>query len=812
MSSIESQVTPKTLSHPYRWDWIAAILLIGMMQSLGGRLTATEWVNNIEITLILSFWGCVAGLVLGISNFSSLGVLFFSSVYGLFTISRQLGLILGSGIEWAERLVSLWGRYKVSIHAIINQESVTDPLLFLTIVSMIVWVVSVYTGVALVRQRRVWRVVLPGAIGIMVINTYSYQDDISARFLAFYIFLILFLVARLYYLDRREDWQQMRISVPFHISFDLLIGAVLTSALLVIVAWNTPTAVKEFTSAEETWDRIITPFKSATDRLDNVFAALKSSVGFVRVGGVKGYYGDDIQLGLGIPQTDDLIFTIEVPNILTTEPRYYWRARYYDSYQDGRWTNAKIKTQMMRPDEFDISLTTYNAPWEANIKVTTHIPLSTLYAPSQPNWVSRPVELEVNPTQDDFFEIVAMHATPPLMVGEVYEVQVSRSDITIKDLREAGVNYPVWVTNKYLQIPESVGERTKILAEQITSNADTPFDKATAITEYLRDHIEYLDTVSEPPEDVEPIEWMLFDSQQGFCNYYATAEVMMLRSLGIPARFSVGYSQGETSLESAERPALGGNIGEIPGDFMETTGDKIVYFVRANNLHSWPEVFFPAYGWIEFEPTANQRPLLRPLDDEDLDLSSADSEGQGASTDDRFGLDDQLFESEFNIPEDTDSFIGRPDSPIYSFGAFIVVIGLAAVLWWGMRKVRGLPPISIMIEKKLQKSDIPAPYLLQKWARWSSLSAMERAYHSINRSLMFLGETQEPAASPSMRAKSLASQLPSSSDVILELLMEYQNWLYGGQLANVRLSRKLARSIEKQAILEKIRRIFSRST
>jgi hypothetical protein len=76
------------------------------------------------------------------------------------------------------------------------------------------------------------------------------------------------------------------------------------------------------------------------------------------------------------------------------------------------------------------------------------------------------------------------------------------------------------------------------------------------------------------------VDYFLFDLQQGYCDYYATAMVVMARSLGIPARLAVGYATGEYDPELE------------------------AYQVTRANAHSWAEVYFPEYGWIRFEPTA----------------------------------------------------------------------------------------------------------------------------------------------------------------------------------------------------------------
>lgn len=82
-----------------------------------------------------------------------------------------------------------------------------------------------------------------------------------------------------------------------------------------------------------------------------------------------------------------------------------------------------------------------------------------------------------------------------------------------------------------------------------------------------------------PPPDRDAVDWFLSNSREGYCDYFASAMAVMARSLGIPSRVVSGYSTGTLD------PACG------------------TYEVRQENAHSWPELFFPAYGWVRFEPT-----------------------------------------------------------------------------------------------------------------------------------------------------------------------------------------------------------------
>ena len=100
-----------------------------------------------------------------------------------------------------------------------------------------------------------------------------------------------------------------------------------------------------------------------------------------------------------------------------------------------------------------------------------------------------------------------------------------------------------------MQLPENFSLRVAQLAQSLTMTATTPYEQAKAIEGYLRT-IPYNDMIQAAPPGADPIEYFLFDIQQGYCDYYATAMAMMLRSLGVPARTASGYAEGMYDEES----------------------------------------------------------------------------------------------------------------------------------------------------------------------------------------------------------------------------------------------------------------------
>jgi transglutaminase-like putative cysteine protease len=106
--------------------------------------------------------------------------------------------------------------------------------------------------------------------------------------------------------------------------------------------------------------------------------------------------------------------------------------------------------------------------------------------------------------------------------GDSYRVRSSIAAASAEALRSAGTEYPDWVRQADLQLPEDFPSTVEHLALDITAGASTPYDKAQAITDWLRSNIRYLREMDAPPAGAEPIEWFLFDSA-GFCDYLLIA-------------------------------------------------------------------------------------------------------------------------------------------------------------------------------------------------------------------------------------------------------------------------------------------------
>lgn len=738
----------KTDTETRWWDLPAILLLFAALITVSTRLVATDWTNHLAITQNLVFFGFIAGIALGKSRFSSRIAIFFALVYGLFFIPWQLGRTMAPGILWSERMTSLGGRLNVIFSQLAHQEVVQDSLLFLVLMSLLFWVLSVHAGYTLVRYGNSWRTILPAGMALFVIHSFDALISRRTWYLAIYLFFSLVLVARVSYLQQRERWKQSRTALPPHLGLDFIRFALLATALIVVFSWTAPALADSLPAAEQVFQRIKQPYYEARDHFDNAFASLRSQVGVV-----SDYYGNSLVLGRGNRLTDSQVFTVHVPKDAPPTQRYYWQARVYDTYENGQWFSGSSQTQNFNPQQDEYMAPGKQGRWSGTFDFYAAVSIATIFTPAQPEWVSRPARADVTIGPGNVEDLSSLRANPLIRAGETYQVHASIDAATVAQLQAAGTDYPDWVKQRYLQLPDNITPRTRQLAVDITANQETPYDKAVAITNYLRNNIQYSETVPNKPANQETIDWFLFDLKKGFCNYYSTAEVVLLRSVGIPARWAVGYAQGERLSDGS-------------------------FYVRQKDAHAWPEVYFPGIGWVEFEPTASQPVLIRlagnssQTGDPNLNPSSdAAAARQRAQLEEELAMlrRDRLGLNNTNSAAQTNRF-----TPLYWIFSLILGIAILATLAYRMRKRFKLPPLPVVMESSMMKAGLRPPKALQQWARRSALPPIAKAYQEINYALTRLGRRPTPTDTPAERADVLAQVLPVSTKPVQQLIYAYQ--------------------------------------
>ncbi|HMQ33988.1 MAG TPA: transglutaminaseTgpA domain-containing protein, partial [Chloroflexaceae bacterium] len=464
-----------------------------------------------------------------------------------------------------------------------------DILLFVVVLCLLVWALAYGTAWMVLRRGWTWRPIVLNALVALVNYTYVLPKPT----LAFFVFLCAALLLLVYQhvLERQAQWDAQQVEYPDLLPVRFLWSAALVCGILIALTAALPGQVS-IDRATRTWELLSSPFKAAREGWEDMFSTISAPPG----AGSGAFTTGTAPLGGARQLSDEVV--MEVRSVEYD----YWRALALDKYTGNGWQNtvgeqaratlgAGTREQARTPLAADEPMPLGDV--QARRAVEQRFSLAgdrlddlvmvggSALSVSLPTLVEHNYEVAEGGRAPNFDETALIVAEQRLREGQTYTVTALMSFADVAGLRAAGDEYPQWVRERYLQLPETVTARTRERAAQVIADAGarTPYDAAIAIEQYLRTFA-YNEAIPAPPANVDHVDWFLFERREGYCDYFASAMVVMLRSQGIPARWVRGYAGGEFDAERG------------------------VYVVRENVAHSWPEVYFPGYGWERFEPTA----------------------------------------------------------------------------------------------------------------------------------------------------------------------------------------------------------------
>lgn len=466
--------------------------------------------------------------------------------------------------------------------ALASSESPYDPIAAALGWNLILWAVVAWAAVAVRRYRRALLGVAPA--GALLVSALSYSRGSPASLLALLI-TTLPLVAVVSHSTRQHRWQTDSIDYPSDIGLDLAVVVIGLTLTLVTASVLSPNlSIRQAVNSARQW---LQGPADQTERIAGSLGLQRQSVSAtaldrVRAPGLPRRH----LIGSGPELSEQVVLLIRTDPMSTgPRPPYHWRALTYDQYTGSGWFTGRTETL-----SYGVTEPAGEPPETPHRIIHQEVrvegePDDLLYATG--------TLLAADPKYR-----VSWRAPPAAGEGDVFGATISARNyqadswipnVTEAQLRAAGADYPSWVRSRYLALPRNVPARVHALARKLTATAATPFDQAQAIEDHLRTYTYSLD-LPDPPISQDTVDYFLFDLQRGYCDYYATAMVVLARAAGLPARLVVGYASGA---------------------YDEVT-DR--YVVTEADAHSWAEIYFPPYGWIEFEPTAAAPAIDRPDD------------------------------------------------------------------------------------------------------------------------------------------------------------------------------------------------------
>ena len=488
----------------------------------------------------------------------------------------------------AESSAALWARVQAWTFGFNRNVTINDALIRNMVWTLALWLCAAWMG-WFANKRNAVAALLPAMALLALVTSYS---EYRIESLWVMLVLLLFLMGIWNYRNHTLQWLKRRIDFSDSIRTDNAQAVLFLTIAIGSFAFIMPSI---------SWRDILDYMRDRGQKNETaeMFGVQPPRGSGKPAATQQPALPREHLLDEGVANSEKIVMTIrtgELPPIneefLPKDvPRYYWRSTVYDRYVGTGWVTSTVFNQSITAD-VPLIPGLLNGYHLVHMDVKMVEPEGRLFwsgilfsadIPFTVNWRIRPPS-DLFADQQDLL-IADMFAASTS--ADAYQAETYVPAPTINELRSASTDYPEEIRIRYLPLPLSLPERVQGLASDITRELANPYDKAKAIEKFLRENYPYTLDVPAPPEGLDVADYFLFDLKQGYCDYYATAMVVLARASGLPARFVSGYSPGSYDAPNAQ------------------------YIIRERNAHSWAEIYFPEIGWVEFEPTASQPEIVR---------------------------------------------------------------------------------------------------------------------------------------------------------------------------------------------------------
>lgn len=696
-----------------------AVLLAVLLVSVTGSIDAANWADGLGILT----WAVLGGLALGIllARLPLRGLFAHSLMIllGVPAVAFFATLQLPDNLTLEEKLIFLQERFLAWLSKIAAGKEGNDNLVFVIQLAFILWIIAYIAAWFVYRRHQVWGALLPAGMAILINIFYAAPQN--GLYFGLYLLSALLLLVRLNLHALERWWRGAAIGYASDISFDFLLYGAMFAVMLMVLTWLLPAS-----APGPSWFTFLEPLETPWQNVEDQFTRVFNSLRAVARPGSTAFFGTTLMMGGPVQLGQRPVMDIQA------DAGLYWRASVYDKYAGIGWINTHLDVLNLGANDPRLDAPSDLMRVEVTQTFKIYLPnQNILFAAAEPIRFDVPAEIRYAQSEAaPVFDLALARARRPLREGDTYRVDSAVSVADEDSLRAASTEYPGWVSSTYLQLPENLPGRVRDLAKSVTDNYANPYDKAGAIETYLRTHIKYNENISAPPASRDGVDYTLFDRPEGYCNYYASAMAVMLRSIGIPTRVASGYTLGDYA--------------------------NGVFHVVEADAHAWPEVYFPNYGWIEFEPTANKPEIVRPKkpDSAPSNYNSEEAALQALlRKQHQKELEDNGFASGSAVLLPFGGFWNDPGGVALASGGLVALVVIGALgfrHWRHSRRMARLTPAAHVYEDILNR------------ARW-------------------LGVREQKHATPFERARAIGDTMPQAHRQVEQVASFYARERFGAR-------------------------------
>ncbi|MCK1990778.1 DUF3488 and transglutaminase-like domain-containing protein [Lysinibacillus fusiformis] len=454
-----------------------------------------------------------------------------------------------------------------------------------------------------------------------------------------------------------------------------------------------------------------------------------------------GYSQDDSQLGGPFQGDNTLIFTA------SSRDRHYWRIETKDTYTSKGW--------ILSEGNFGKNVYEANAPIMTSLQVGSpenERQIQLDIATSMPFLIQTYGLLSVSAQDSTLF--IQDEQTEKMTIEQQNDTSTSLLGYTLSysepvySMEQLQLSFPATLEtldssfDRFMQLPAQLPQRVRDLALSITQDKTTVYDQIKAVEGYFRTNGFRYDKkqAAIPAENQDYVDQFLFDTKVGYCDNFSTSMVVLLRSIGIPARWVKGFAPG--------------TAGPMSDGLRE-------YRITNDNAHSWVEAYIPGTGWMEFEPTIGFSGNVNIDYDIPLDTSEQEEIVQPEQKPEQPQKQEQVSNKE-------------QSKSMFSLDMLWTWLKKFAYVWIIVFVLLMISGIALYLQRKTWLPKMHVRVYRKKTANWSTFDS---SYHILLKQLSRIGLRMRDGETLHMFAERVDASL--ETDQMQKLTAVYEQHVYG---------------------------------
>lgn len=268
-----------------------------------------------------------------------------------------------------------------------------------------------------------------------------------------------------------------------------------------------------------------------------------------------------------LKQTGTKVMTV----VTDLKGRIYLKGMSYANYENNKWSVLTDEQANDYPQDFQAFIMTANYQERSTVTIDTVNKESIVYTPYY--------LASINDTFSPVCDVLVSNSDKATNYSmSVMPYSESELDNFSMDFSSQVYDYDNFVKSYYLKLPYDTKLAMLKIAEENNLTGVSTQNIPQAVKQFVSHSASYSLNTQKVPDGRDVAEWFLNDAETGYCMHFANAAAVMLRALGVPARYVTGYCA-------------------------DVVDGKAI--VTSDNAHAWVEYYDSSIGWIPLDATSS---------------------------------------------------------------------------------------------------------------------------------------------------------------------------------------------------------------